>query len=140
MFSDYAADFPDEFIRCCPKSILQSAWYYRDLFANEPKKGGMKNFNGFWLKHIRTFDILSKGGFDQVPCGSTWNNECISKEGNNFKRFVDYCDSIIDSKYLKGYLQTTWMHLQPGASGENRNILGIEWMREARETRSTLNS
>ena len=140
MFADYAADFPDEFIRCCPKSILQSAWYYRDLFGNEPKKGGEKNFNGFWLKHIRTFEILAKGGFDQVPCGSTWNNECISKEGNNFKRLVDYCDSIIDSSHLKGYLQTTWQRLLPGASGENRNMLGIEWMREAREKRGLPNA
>lgn len=135
MFSDYAADFPDEFIKCCPKSILQSAWYYRDLFGNEPKKGGLKNFNGFWLKHIRTFEILAKGEFDQVPCGSTWNNECICKDGNNFKRLVDYCDSVIDHKNIKGYLQTTWKHLLPGAAGEDKNILGIEHLKEARECR-----
>jgi hypothetical protein len=135
MFADYAGDFPEEFIAKCPKSILQSAWYYRDLFGNEPKVRGEKNYNGFWLRHIRTFDTLAKGGFEQIPCGSTWDNECICRGTNTFKALVDYCDSIIDRKMIKGYLQTTWKRLQPGVGGEYGNVKGIDHLTEAKVTR-----
>ena len=135
MFADYAGDFPDEFISECPKSILQSAWYYRDLYGNEPKVKGEKNYNGFWLRHIRTFDTLAKGGFEQIPCGSTWDNECICKGTNIFKGLVDYCDSIIDRKMIKGYLQTIWKRLQPGVGGEYMYIRGADHLTEAKVTR-----
>lgn len=135
MFADYAGDFPDEFISECPKSILQSAWYYRDLYGKEPKVKGEKNYNGFWLRHIRTFDTLAKGGFEQIPCGSTWDNECICRGTNTFKGLVDYCDSIIDRKMIKGYLQTIWKRLQPGVGGEYMYIRGADHLTEAKATR-----
>ena len=137
MFSDYAGDFPEEFIANCPKSIVQSAWYYRDLFGDEPTKKGIKNYNGFWLKHIRTFDTLHKGGFDQIPCGSSWRKECI-EQVNTFKRLVEYCESKFSGgNRIMGYLQTAWRGLRPGTGGEDENILAAEQLKEARDALSS---
>ena len=67
VWSDCGPHKPEYFTRC-PKSVLQTAWYYDAYNAKlsmDPKA------NPHYWK-LQNFIDLDKFGFDQVACGSNW--------------------------------------------------------------------
>ena len=100
MWADYARHRPQEFIKRCPKNIVQCAWYYFDEFNN----GEMSYYNEMRIKPIK---ILESAGFDQLPTGS------IEYYRENFELLVKYCKENISDKHLLGFMQTTWESVTP---------------------------
>ena len=78
-----------------PRTVLQSNWYYRKQFdvnkLEDRKKG-----------RVETYRTLSKGWFDQVPCGST--HDCRE----NFELTIEHCRNVIKPDRLKGFLMAPW--------------------------------
>lgn len=100
MWSDYARHRPQEFIKRCPKNIIQCVWYY----FNEFPDSDMSHYNEIRIKPIT---ILEKAGFDQLPTGS------IEYFKENFELLVEYCKENISDKHLLGFMQTTWEPVMP---------------------------
>ncbi len=80
---------PDTYVERMPKSVLQSNWYYGEDFGED-------NFR------VRSYDILEKNGYDQIPGAGTHSSS------RNFEMTVSYCLNVIDPSRLYGFLQTTW--------------------------------
>ena len=129
MWSDLLGDWPKGYLSKCPKSIVQSVGYYRDLFNAEPP--GNKDW--FWRIRVENMRLLSEHGFDQIPTGSTWMSD---KCGNQFAKLVKWCDRELDPKHVYGYLQTSWEYLVPGR-GEQKNMLAIDHMEQAIKERQS---
>lgn len=125
MFSDYIMDYESEFVENCPKSIVQSAWYYWDGFENEPK--GTSN----WFKrtHWESFERLERGGFDQIPCGSSWTSKKDKAIDNQIGQLVEHVGKVVSKKRILGYLQTSWEFLVPGM-GEDKNMRAVAHLEE----------
>lgn len=109
IWSDYAWNYPVEFFKKMPKSVLQSNWYYGSQFE--------KFDNPLNEKYVRLYDQLEENGFDQVPTGSNHSNDI------NFKRTVSYCDRKIAPERIKGYLQTVWRPTLPACKNAHTNAI-----------------
>ena len=96
IWSDYCWNHKDEYLKRMPKSVLQSNWYYRQWF--DPSQMPEPRFETY----LRTYDLLDKAGFDQVPTGSN----CVCD--TNFADTVKYCDSHCSKGLVKGYMQAPW--------------------------------
>ena len=109
MWSDYGWSHPD-FVERCPKSVLQSNWYYDewsdgfDLSAI-PEKSMSRNILELFLK-------LDKAGFEQVPCASNWSSHgrkaAKLKNDECMERLVRFCNANISPAGLKGYMAAPW--------------------------------
>ena len=95
IWSDYAWDFPDEFFKKMPKTVLQSNWYYGDSFD-------LEKISDVSRKRINLYSDLEKHGYDQVPTGSNHGNTV------NFGGTVDYCKEIIAPSKLYGFMTAPW--------------------------------
>ena len=108
IFSDYGWHH-DGFADKCPKSVLQSNWYY-----NEDAQGYDLGKMGDWYKpKLRLFADLDKAGFDQVPCPSNWLSPKLKASGRTDNtdcagEVVKYCRANIASERLKGFLMASW--------------------------------
>ena len=108
IFSDYGWHHP-EFIHKCPKSVLQSNWYY-----NEDAQGYDISKMGDWFKtKLRLFADLDKAGFDQVPCPSNWMSPKLKASGRTdnsdcAREVVKYCRANIKQEHLKGFMMASW--------------------------------
>ncbi len=106
VWSDYGWHHP-EFVKRCPKSVLQSNWYYDELMEgfDIPK---MKNHKAL----VQLFLDLDKAGFEQVPCGSNWNSGYRRKNGpqrnDSMKELMAFCRKNIAPANLKGFMMATW--------------------------------
>ena len=111
MWSDYAWRH-DDFCARCPKSVLQSNWYYRQWFDYEsiPKDR---------LVHLKTFETLEKAGFDQVPCGSNWGHR------DNQKGLVKFCRGKIAKERLFGFLSAPWQFTVPRRHDRNVDCINL---------------
>lgn len=67
---------------------MQSYWYYWKFEEND--------------KRYKWLSELDKNGYDQVPCGSSWNND------ENFELLVNHCKDTVDPNHLFGFCQTAW--------------------------------
>ncbi len=106
MWSDYMWDHPDTFLSKCPKSVVQSNWYYGMDFAAEHA----------WEKTIMPcFERLDRHGFDQVPTGSNYNH------AENMEALTEYCTPRISDGHLLGFMQTPWKMTYE--NGENERLL-----------------
>ena len=130
MFSDYGWRHP-EFVEKCPKSVLQSNWYY-----NEDVQGYDVAQMSDWFKpKLRLFDDLDKAGFDQVPCPSNWvspkqkdagktdNSDCAAE-------VVKYCRAHVASERLKGFLMASWTDCA-GEGTYKFNCAGMDQLADA---------
>ena len=100
MWSDYARHKPQEFVKKCPKNIIQCVWYY----FNEFDKENIAPQNEI---RIKPFELFEEAGFDQLPTGSMEYYE------ENFENLVKYCKETISDKHLLGFMQTTWESVTP---------------------------
>ncbi|MBR4654925.1 MAG: hypothetical protein IKO72_16330 [Kiritimatiellae bacterium] len=117
-WSDYCWRHRDEYLRRCPKVLLQSNWYYRQWFDFETIPPQRKI-------HLETFIALDKAGFDQLPCGSVWACD------ENFPGLVEFCRKHIDPSRLKGFLMAPWMMCKP--SNDARQNKAIDIVADARK-------
>lgn len=116
MWSDYIWDHPD-FATRCPKSVLQSNWYYPRVFDFNDKEMTKQR-----KCRLLAFNALENAGFDQVPCGSNWRAE------ENIGRLVKYCRENIVPERLKGFLMATWEMTEP--SKEEKILRGMDLFAE----------
>ena len=119
MFSDYVMDYEKEFLANCPKSIVQSVWYYWDKFENEPKD------KWFRRTHWESFARIERGGFDQIPCGSSWTAKGEKEIDNQIGQLVEHVGKVVSKERILGYLQTSWEYPVPGVN-EEKNMRAIE--------------
>ena len=126
MWADAIAEDEKGFCENVPKSIVQSGWYYWQLFENEPT-----NRRGFERMHWQIYEKLARGGFDQIPCGSVWTED---KEPlpNQLAALIEHVCKVVPKKNLLGFLQTTWEPLIPGAGCEAKNMKALDCLEEAR--------
>jgi len=106
IWSDYIWNHTDEFLRKMPKSVVQSNWYYSDLFTRDVCDDKR------WHR-LECFEILGENGYDQVPAGS------VFQKYENFDLLTNFCLDHISPDSLMGFMQTSWervegpwMHLQ----------------------------
>lgn len=95
VWSDYARRDPDSFFKKMPKSVLQSNWYYDEIFDLEILDERRKTY-------VNLYNDLEKYGYDQLPTGS--NHACdVNMEGT-----IDYCKKVINSSRLFGFMTAPW--------------------------------
>lgn len=97
IWSDYGWLHWDEMERRMPKSVLQSNWYYNNIFdLKDPK------LSKYHARGLALFEKLEKAGFDQMPCGSNYRYR------ENFAALIRHCDGIVSPDRNKGYLLAPW--------------------------------
>ena len=135
IFSDYGWHHP-EFVEKCPKSVLQSNWYY-----NEDAVGYDVDKMGDWFKpKLRLFADLDKAGFDQVPCASNWLSSKLKESGRTDNgdcaaEVVKYCRANIAPERLKGFMMASWTDCR-GDGAFKFNCDGMDQLADAMEGRN----
>ncbi|HSZ54188.1 MAG TPA: hypothetical protein VK797_00895 [Tepidisphaeraceae bacterium] len=89
IWSDYAWKHGPDFYTRCPKSVLQSNWYYGTTFRHDERGA-------------ETYIELEKAGFEQAPTCSNW--EHVENIGKTF----DFAADHIDPSRLKGFVLASW--------------------------------
>ncbi len=130
IFSDYGWHHP-EFIAKCPKSVLQSNWYY-----NEDAQGYDIDKMKDWFKpKLRLFADLDKAGFDQIPCPSNWLSPKLKESGRSdntdcAENVVKYCRANISPERLKGFMMASWTDCK-GEGAFRFNCAGMDQLATA---------
>ena len=83
---------PEDYISKMSKSALQSNWYYNRFFTMTEND----------IIKVKTYELLEKSGFDQVPTCSTWSRRLNAIET------VDYLKEVISEDRLKGFMTAPW--------------------------------
>ena len=128
VWSDMGPHKP-EYCQRCPKSILQTAWYYDALnvkLSMDPK------VNKHWWK-LQNFLDLESNGFDQIPCGTNWVGFGRKRAGVTADEVmglvVKFVREHVKSTHLKGFLMAPWARCSP--EDNHLNIRGAELFAEA---------
>lgn len=100
VWSDYCWAKSEEYVKNMPKSVIQNTWYYHNVFDDRA--------GDFWGPGLRTFEILDKNGFAQVPAGSNFF------EKDNMELLTKYCAENLDTTRIPGYMQTVWEQIAEG--------------------------
>lgn len=114
VWSDHAWRDRDNYLNRMPRSVLQSNWYYAPA-VGEPDFAGMEHR----IAMLKAFVDLEEHGFDQVPCGSTWDSP------ENFPRLVTHCSDLISPDRLHGFLMTTWLPCVEEFRAHHRSAIEI---------------
>jgi len=117
MWSDYGWRHAD-FVERCPKSVLQSNWYYDekmdgfDLAAMKPDAESRPL--------VELFLKLDKAGFDQIPCASNWCSEARKAAGLKndgcMAGLAGFCRKNLSADRLKGFMIATWAPCWPAGT------------------------
>ena len=106
MWADAIWTGREEFVRKASHEILMSNWYYRDDFSEKKQQWDVAfEKTGGWgetRNGVAGFLALEEAGFDQLPCGSNWNND------RNMGLLVEFCRQRIDPSRLKGFCTAPW--------------------------------
>ena len=100
IWSDYAWAHPREFYARMSRQVVQSNWYYRNLFDGAPETSSPTRLGA--IEQYRAYVDLDRHGFDQIPAASNW------LYADNLTRTVDYALRSIRPERLLGFMQTTW--------------------------------
>ena len=126
VWSDYGWHH-DELVTRCPKSVMQSNWYYDDDMTGFDPADPKNHFKCI----LDLYAALDKAGFDQIPCGSNWVSPIREKAGvgnlDSMGRLVRYCRERISPERLKGFLMAPWAPLET-EKGCLHNLEGIDLM------------
>ena len=123
MWSDYGWRH-DEFVDRCPKSVLQSNWYYINRFDMSKMDVNEQDY-----AILRLFQRLDKAGFDQVPCGSNWTWKNGPATNRSVWGLVKFCRSNVSPKHLKGFMMAPWADCTD--STLKLNLEGIDFFAQA---------
>lgn len=129
MWADQENDWKEEYVKQCPKSVLQTVYYGYDPFDVEGRKALGPSWSAFWNDRLRTFGRLDKAGFEIVASGTSRH----PGQGNPFAKVMKYAQGR-KLKNLAGGLQTSWSFMLPGDEGENANVKSVEQLKEAVES------
>jgi len=99
VWSDPVWSNPEEYVSKMPKTVLQSNWYYGAEFETAVDRS---------LTRVRSFDLLDRHGYDQIPTGSNWSCD------ENIMELTKYCAEHVSEAHLLGIMQTTWERVAPG--------------------------
>ena len=106
MWADAIWTGREEFVRKASHEILMSNWYYRDDFSEKKQQWDVAfEKTGGWgetRNGVAGFLALEEACFDQLPCGSNWNND------RNMGLLVAFCKQRIDPSRLKGFCTAPW--------------------------------
>lgn len=111
VWSDYGWHH-SEYVKRCPKSVLQSNWYYDE--SGEGYDLGSKTMK-VSRRYLQLFLDLDKAGFEQVPCSTNWQSG--HRRRNNLGSetlmgdLVKFSRKNISPALLKGFLMTSWKSL-----------------------------
>ena len=126
VWSDYGWHH-DEFVTRCPKSVLQSNWYYDDDLTGFDPNDPKNHFKCI----LDLYVALDKAGFDQIPCGSNWVSPIRKKAGvgnsDSIGKLIRYCRERISPERLKGFLMAPWAGSET-EKGCLHNLEGIDLM------------
>lgn len=120
VWSDYIWQHKDVFLRRMPKSVMQSNWYY-----GSDKIDPALHSNPKTKAYTGAFQWLEDAGYDQIPCGSTW------EKNENFPAIVEWGRTHVPQERLKGFLMTTWVLTVPQQRAQG--LKAIEIVAKARE-------
>lgn len=97
VWADMVWERREEYISRMPKSVLQSNWYYYQMYAD-------KNPDGSYVcPYYEAYRVLDKAGFDQVLTGSTVSYR------NNLELTMRIAKEDIAPERLKGVMTTPWV-------------------------------
>lgn len=113
IWSDWIWEHKAEFLKRCPRSVLQSNWYYDQGFDER----------AFRWPRVKAYIDLDKAGFDQIPTSS--NNVFDS----NAEETVVFCEKNLSDKRLKGYLMSSWRRCLP--EQRERNLKAVDLLADA---------
>lgn len=106
MWADAIWSGREEFLRRASRDILMSNWYYGGNFSEKKQQWDVEaERKGGWdvqRNGLAAFLELEKAGFDQLPCGSNWDND------KNVGLLADFCLKRIDPSRLKGFCVAPW--------------------------------
>lgn len=114
MWSDYVWEHHDEFLERCPRSVLQSNWYYDEGFDER----------AFRWPRIKCYVDLDRAGFDQVPAASNHLYD------TNMAGTVEFAEGNLSRGQLMGYMMTTWRRCLP--EHRVRNLSAADQIGEAK--------
>jgi hypothetical protein len=128
MWADLADEWFDEYVKQCPRSILQTVSYESDPFDAAGRKalGPVKSVA--LNARLRTFGKLDKAGFEVVACGS---RDRVSS-GKNFSQIMKYAKTL-KLKHLAGGLQASCGFMLKGDEGETVNMESVRQLKETVE-------
>ena len=118
----------EEFVRRCPKSIVQS-----DRYDNEDLQVfDVKKVNSDFARRLALMDKLSVAGFDQIPCGSNRKSPQGKASGvksnRSFLKLADYAKEHIAPEHHLGMMMAT--RAKPTKAEYKDNYEGIEILGE----------
>ena len=129
IWSDRTWKHLDEFLARCPKSVIQSNWYYDETngdFSLDPEK------NKVWMR-LAPYEHLEKAGFDQIPCGTNWVSEGRKAAGvgadDVIGKLVRFCRPRIAPERLLGFMMAPWA--RTSAEEEQFNMKAIDLLADA---------
>ena len=100
VWADACWHHPEEYVKRMPKSVVQNNWYYHNQF-NMPE-------GDYWGPGSRSFELLDKHGFDQVPAGSVFSSR------DNLLKLTQFATETVDDTRLLGFMQTSWERIAEG--------------------------
>ena len=106
VWSDYLWHYKEEFFKNMPKSVLQSNWYYGNVFRST-------------RLHVKAYLELEEKGYDQVPTGSNHSND------ENFGLTVRYLKKRIPPERLKGFMNAPWRPTLPECRKELKDAVKL---------------
>ena len=130
MFSDYGWSHP-EFIKKCPKSVLQCPGYYNEdvqgYVIEKMKKG--------YQPRLKIFIDLTRAGFDIVALPTNWVSPKLRASGrtensDNAAEMVKFCRANVVPERLKGYLMAPWLECKTESSFR-LNCAGMDQLADA---------
>lgn len=130
-WSDFGWHHPEYYTRC-PKSVLQSNWYYDEVcegfeLSQMPAKAECRCI-------VQGFYDLDKAGFEQVPCGTNWvgwKRRHRKLNGDDvIGRLINVCRRDISKKNLKGFMMAPWASCDTKEHMEF-NLKGVDLFTEA---------
>ena len=110
IWSDYAWKHGKDFYSRCPKSVLQSNWYYGTTFRHDERGA-------------ETYLKLESAGFDQAPTCSNWEHV------ENIQQTFDFAAAHVDPSRLKGVVLASWKPTL--AKFQDYHLAGIKAFGEA---------
>ncbi len=118
IWSDYLWHHTDEFLAKCPKSVIQSNWYYWIDWEGTTPRG---------KEILHNFELLDKHGFDQVPTGANCYHE------PNMLGLVQYTADRISNEHLLGYMNTSWRMTYECLDNREKILGSIDGLSEAKK-------
>ena len=108
-WSDFCWHHP-EYYKRCPKSVLQSNWYYDEAYEGfelsqmGPKARSREILQGFYE--------LDKAGFEQVPCATNWvgwkRKHLKLNADDVIGKLIKVCRRDLSKNNLKGFMMAPW--------------------------------